>query len=117
MLTASLRSRPAVASRPAWDPWGVQLTANWSEGQVLASYERLRRTFVRFCAIGCRWSCAPPFAEDVGLRDTSSAFRKRRAWRPMRYARGCVRPVVPAWCCATRLLDTAFGRRNFEHCR
>ena len=45
MLTASLRSRPAVASRPAWDPWGVQLTANWSEGQVLASYERLRRTF------------------------------------------------------------------------
>ena len=46
VLTASPRPRPAAPARPAWDPWGVQLTANWTEGQVLASYERLRRTFV-----------------------------------------------------------------------
>jgi Transglycosylase SLT domain len=37
------RPRPAVAASPAWGPWGVQLAGNWSEGQVLASYERLRR--------------------------------------------------------------------------
>ena len=45
ILMASPRPRPAVASSLAWDPWGVQLTANWSEGQVLAAYERLRRRF------------------------------------------------------------------------
>ena len=45
VFTASLRPRPPLASSPAWGPWGVQLAANWSEGQVLASYERLRRTF------------------------------------------------------------------------
>jgi hypothetical protein len=38
--------RPSAAgSNPAWGPWGVQLAGHWSEGQVLASYERLRRTY------------------------------------------------------------------------
>jgi hypothetical protein len=43
LITADPRPRPALASSPAWGPWGVQLAGNWSEGQVLATYERLRR--------------------------------------------------------------------------
>jgi hypothetical protein len=41
----SVHPRPPAAAAPsrAWGPWGVQLAGNWSEGQVLASYERLRR--------------------------------------------------------------------------
>ena len=45
LITASLRTRPALTSSPAWGPWGVQLTARWSEGPALAAYERLRRTY------------------------------------------------------------------------
>jgi Transglycosylase SLT domain len=45
LITASLRARPALVSSPAWGPWGVQLTANWSEGPALATYERLRRAY------------------------------------------------------------------------
>lgn len=37
--------RLALTSSPAWGPWGVQLAGNWSEGGVLAAYERLRRKF------------------------------------------------------------------------
>jgi hypothetical protein len=37
------RRRLALSASPAWGPWGVQLAGNWSEGGVLASYERLRR--------------------------------------------------------------------------
>lgn len=44
-IAASLRARPALASSPAWGPWGVQLIANWSEGPALAAYERLRRAY------------------------------------------------------------------------
>ena len=33
------------SSSPAWGPWGVQLAGNWSEGGVLATYERLRRKY------------------------------------------------------------------------
>jgi hypothetical protein len=39
------RRRPPLSSDPAWGPWGVQLAGNWSEGRVLASYERLRRKY------------------------------------------------------------------------
>jgi Transglycosylase SLT domain len=28
---------------PTWAPWGVQLLGNWTQGEVLASYEKLRR--------------------------------------------------------------------------
>jgi hypothetical protein len=45
LFAADTRPRPVLVSSPAWGPWGVQLTANWSEGQVLATYERLRRTY------------------------------------------------------------------------
>jgi Transglycosylase SLT domain/SPOR domain len=34
-----------LTSSPAWGPWGVQLAGNWSEGGVLAAYERLRRKY------------------------------------------------------------------------
>ena len=40
------RHRPPLSDSPAWGPWGVQLTGNWSEGGVLAAYERLRRKYV-----------------------------------------------------------------------
>src|SRR5262249_54875248 len=42
---ASARPRRDLASSPAWGPWGVQLAGNWSEGGVLAAYERLRRKY------------------------------------------------------------------------
>jgi hypothetical protein len=37
--------RLALSSSPAWGPWGVQLVGDWSEGGVLAAYERLRRKY------------------------------------------------------------------------
>ena len=36
---------PCFTSSPAWGPWGVELAGNWSEGGVLAAYERLRRKY------------------------------------------------------------------------
>lgn len=45
MIDNSTRRRPPLTSSPAWGPWGVQLAGNWSEGAVLATYERLRRRY------------------------------------------------------------------------
>jgi transglycosylase-like protein with SLT domain len=45
LIVAAPRPRRSVTSSPAWGPWGVQLAGNWSEGGVLATYERLRRTY------------------------------------------------------------------------
>jgi hypothetical protein len=42
-MIESIRRRLPLTASPAWGPWGVQLAGNWSEGGVLASYERLRR--------------------------------------------------------------------------
>jgi Transglycosylase SLT domain/SPOR domain len=42
---ASARPRPDLTTSPAWGPWGVQLAGAWSEGGVLAAYERLRRKY------------------------------------------------------------------------
>ncbi len=39
------RHRLPLSASPAWGPWGVQLAGNWSEGGVLAAYERLRRKY------------------------------------------------------------------------
>src|SRR4029079_4759666 len=39
------RRRLVLTSSPAWGPWGVQLAGNWSEGGVLAAYDRLRRGY------------------------------------------------------------------------
>ncbi|WP_421999240.1 lytic transglycosylase domain-containing protein [Reyranella sp.] len=39
------RRRPPLTENPAWGPWGVQLAGHWSEGHVLATYERLRRRY------------------------------------------------------------------------
>ncbi len=39
------RRRRDLTTDPAWGPWGVQLAGNWSEGRVLAHYERLRRKY------------------------------------------------------------------------
>lgn len=44
MIERAGRRRDYTAS-PAWGPWGVQLAGAWSEGGVLAQYERLRRRY------------------------------------------------------------------------
>jgi hypothetical protein len=44
-LIESAHRRPPLSSSPAWGPWGIQLAGNWSEGGVLAAYERLRRRY------------------------------------------------------------------------
>jgi hypothetical protein len=44
-MMESVRRRLPLTSNPAWGPWGVQLAGNWSEGGVLAAYERLRRKY------------------------------------------------------------------------
>jgi len=44
-MMESVRRRLPLSSSPAWGPWGVQLVGNWSEGGVLAAYERLRRRY------------------------------------------------------------------------
>lgn len=44
-LLQNVRRRLPLSSSPAWGPWGVQLAGNWSEGAVLAAYERLRRRY------------------------------------------------------------------------
>lgn len=45
LMIESAHHRLALTSSPAWGPWGVQLAGNWSEGGVLAAYERLRRKY------------------------------------------------------------------------
>jgi hypothetical protein len=45
MMRENARRRLPLMSNRAWGPWGVQLAGNWSEGGVLASYERLRRKY------------------------------------------------------------------------
>ena len=44
-MMENVRRRLPLSSSPAWGPWGVQLAGNWSEGGVLAAYERLRRSY------------------------------------------------------------------------
>jgi len=46
MIESAYHRRPPLSSSPAWGPWGVQLAGNWSEGGVLAAYERLRRRYL-----------------------------------------------------------------------
>jgi hypothetical protein len=45
LMLEGTRHRLALTSSPAWGPWGVQLAGNFSEGGVLAAYERLRRKY------------------------------------------------------------------------
>jgi hypothetical protein len=45
LIDSPHRRRLPLTSDPAWGPWGVQLAGNWSEGGVLAAYERLRRRY------------------------------------------------------------------------
>jgi hypothetical protein len=44
-LVENVRRRLPLTASPAWGPWGIQLAGNWSEGAVLAAYERLRRRY------------------------------------------------------------------------
>jgi hypothetical protein len=45
LMIENAHHRPPLSASPAWGPWGVQLAGNWSEGGVLAAYERLRRKY------------------------------------------------------------------------
>jgi hypothetical protein len=45
LMIDKAQRHPPLTSSPAWGPWGVQLAGNWSEGAVLATYERLRRKY------------------------------------------------------------------------
>jgi Transglycosylase SLT domain/SPOR domain len=45
LMIERVRPRRDLTSSPAWGPWGVQLAGNFSEGGVLAAYERLRRKY------------------------------------------------------------------------
>ncbi len=45
LMVESVSHRPPITSDPAWGPWGVQLAGNYSEGGILAAYERLRRKY------------------------------------------------------------------------
>ena len=45
LIPTGSRPRPALPPSAAWGPWGVQLAGNWSEGQVLATYEQIRRKY------------------------------------------------------------------------
>jgi hypothetical protein len=45
LMIESARRHPSLTANPAWGPWGVQVAGNWSEGGVLAAYERLRRKY------------------------------------------------------------------------
>jgi hypothetical protein len=44
-LASSISSASSSHDRPPsnWGPWGVQLLGNWTQGEVLAGYEKLRR--------------------------------------------------------------------------
>jgi hypothetical protein len=44
-MMESVRRRLPLTASAAWGPWGVQLAGNWSEGGVLAAFERLRRKY------------------------------------------------------------------------
>jgi hypothetical protein len=44
-MMENVRRRLPLTASPAWGPWGIQLAGNWSEGAVLAAYERLRRRY------------------------------------------------------------------------
>jgi hypothetical protein len=44
LLTLPPSAEPATPN-PLWKPWGVQLAGAWTQGPVLAAFERLRRQF------------------------------------------------------------------------
>jgi hypothetical protein len=41
---------PAAPSNSPWKPWGVQLAGTWTQGPVLAAFERLRRRYADILA-------------------------------------------------------------------
>ena len=95
---------PAAHASPAWGPWGVQLAGNWSEGGVLAAYERLRRRYA--AVLGDRLPLVMHGRRGAGA-PSSSASRKRAAPTPTRCARGCTPPAAPASSSAIRATKTA----------
>lgn len=79
LMSSSPRPRVPLTNNPAWGPWGVQLAGNWSEGRVLATYERLRRKYD--AVLGDRMPLVlpsgrrdlPPFAVRVSEKSRADA--------------------------------------------
>jgi hypothetical protein len=78
-LIEQSRRRPPLHENPAWGPWGVQLAGNWSEGGVLAAYERLRRRYAAVLGdrqplvMNGRRGAAAPFVVRVSEQDRPGA--------------------------------------------
>ena len=98
------RPRPPSASsiNSAWGPWGVQLAGNWSEGQVLATYERLRRqydTVLRdYLPLVLRAQTNPRGASKYIVRvSEKSSDECRRLVRQAACGRGCLHRFAQAF--------------------
>ena len=79
LMIGNAHRRVDLTSSPAWGPWGVQLAGNWSEGRVLAHYERLRRKYPAILAdrlpliLRARRPELPTFAVRVSEQSRSAA--------------------------------------------
>jgi hypothetical protein len=79
LMIENAHRRVDLTASPAWGPWGVQLAGNWSEGGVLAHYERLRRKYPAVLAdrlplvLRARRPDLPTFAVRVSEQSRSAA--------------------------------------------
>jgi hypothetical protein len=79
LMQESARRRPAITSDPAWKPWGAQLAIKWSENEVLASYEQLRRKHEAILGdrlplvLGVRRGLGPPYIVRVSEETRADA--------------------------------------------
>jgi hypothetical protein len=79
LMIENAHRRVDLTASPAWGPWGVQLAGNWSEGSVLAHYERLRRKYPAVLAdrlpliLRARRPELPPFAVRVSEQSRAAA--------------------------------------------
>jgi hypothetical protein len=79
LMIENAHRRVDLTASPAWGPWGVQLAGNWSEGSVLAHYERLRRKYPAVLAdrlplvLRARRPDLPTFAVRVSEKSRSAA--------------------------------------------
>jgi hypothetical protein len=76
-MRENTRRRIPLMSNPAWGPWGVQLAGNWTEGRVLASYERLRRKYG--AVLGDRLPLVIPARRGTGAAFLVRVSEKTRA--------------------------------------
>jgi hypothetical protein len=95
----TLASAPqASLPDPLWKPWGVQLAGAWTQGPVLAAFERLRRQYAEILAdrqpliLHVRPEFAPALMYVVRIGE-DSALEANRLCNRLKAA-GCVCDVV-----------------------